>query len=124
MAKFEVKRARGGGFVFCLKADNGEVLCQSEVYNRRDSAFRGIRSIKWNAVRAKIEDQTKDDYELQHCPKYEVFMDKSDMARFRLRARNGEIILASQSYASIRNCYGGIDAIKAHAPDAEIVNLK
>ncbi|MGO8967619.1 MAG: YegP family protein [Mycobacterium sp.] len=42
---------------------------------------------------------------------------------FHLKAPNGEIIVASQGYASKANAHKGIDAIKKHAPDAKIEDL-
>jgi len=52
---------------------------------------------------------------------FEVFKDRKKQWRFRLRARNGKIIAASEAYASKRNAVIGIEAIQDCAPDAIIL---
>ena len=122
MGTFEVKKS-GDGFMFNLKAGNGEVIGTSEVYNRRDSLDNGIESVKKNAVEAAVEDQTVEGFEAKTCPKFEVFTDKAGKARFRLKARNGEIILASQGYASASSCLAGIESVKKNAADSKTTEV-
>lgn len=55
--------------------------------------------------------------------KFEVFKDKNSKYRFRLKAANGEIIAASESYDSKDSCLNGIESVKKNAPLAEIVEL-
>jgi uncharacterized protein YegP (UPF0339 family) len=52
--------------------------------------------------------------------KFEIFNDKGGKVHFHLKAPNGEIIVASQAYASKANAQKGIDAIKTHAPGAKV----
>jgi hypothetical protein len=52
--------------------------------------------------------------------KFEIYMDKSDKYRFRLKAPNGEIIAVGQGYSSRGACLNGIESIKKNAPDAPI----
>ncbi|HEA46466.1 MAG TPA: DUF1508 domain-containing protein [Candidatus Pacearchaeota archaeon] len=54
-------------------------------------------------------------------PRFEIFKDRRGKWRFRLRAENGKIILASESYYSSRNALNGIRAIQSCAPEAIIV---
>ena len=122
MGTFEVKKS-GDGFMFNLKASNGEVIGTSEVYNRRGSLTNGIASVKKNAPLAPVEDQTAAGFEKKTCPKFEVFADKSGKLRFRLKARNGEIILASQGYASAKSCLAGVESVKKNAPDAKVAEI-
>lgn len=117
MGTFEIKKS-DAGVMFNLKAGNGEVIGTSEVYNSRASLEAGIASVKHNAPTAPIEDQTVENFEQKTCPKFEVFADKAGKARFRLKARNGEIILASQGYANKQNCLAGIESVKANAAEA------
>ena len=46
---------------------------------------------------------------------FELYKDKAGKFRFRLRAKNGEIICASQGYASKSGCMKGIKALAANA---------
>lgn len=57
-------------------------------------------------------------------PKFEVYNDKSGEYRFRLRARNGQIIAVSQAYKSREGCMKGIESVKMNAPVARIVEIK
>ena len=48
-------------------------------------------------------------------PKFEMYTDKSGSFRFRLRARNGQIILSSEGYTSKAGCKNGIESVKKNA---------
>ena len=49
--------------------------------------------------------------------KFELYKDKAGEVRFRLKAGNGENILASEGYKSKSGCINGIESVKKHAPD-------
>lgn len=119
MGKFEIKENTKGGVSFSLKAGNSEVIGASEVYSSISSCENGIASVKKNAPIAEVEDQTID--EKAKNPKFELYVDKAGEFRFRLKAGNGEIILASEGYKSKDSCKNGIESVKKNAPDAEIV---
>jgi uncharacterized protein len=50
-------------------------------------------------------------------PKFELYEDKGGQYRFRLRARNGQIILASEGYTSKSGCKNGIASVQNNAAD-------
>jgi len=52
--------------------------------------------------------------------KFEVYKDKADKYRFRLKAGNGEVIAVGEAYESKASCLNGIESIKKNAPDATI----
>ena len=54
-------------------------------------------------------------------PKFELYQDKAGEYRFRLKARNGEIIAVSEGYTAKASCENGIESVKKNAPEAEIV---
>lgn len=54
--------------------------------------------------------------------KFEIYKDKSDKYRFRLKAPNGEIIAVGEAYESKAACKNGIESIKKNAPAAEIID--
>ncbi|MBO5517465.1 MAG: YegP family protein [Firmicutes bacterium] len=120
MGKFVIKETKTG-FTFRLKAGNGEVIGTSEVYKALDTCKNGCASVAKNAPVANIEDQTVEGFEKQKHPKFEVYTDKAGETRFRLKASNGEIILASEGYTAKKSCLNGIESVKKNAPDAEIV---
>ena len=94
MGKFVVKQTKNG-FVFNLKAGNGEIIATSQTYSGEDACMNGIESVRKNAELAKLEDQTVENFETVTNPKFEVYLDKRGEYRFRLKARNGEPIAAS-----------------------------
>lgn len=57
-------------------------------------------------------------------PKFEVFTDKSGKFRFRLKAKNGEIIATSQGYASKTGCMKGIESVRENAPVADVIEAE
>lgn len=48
---------------------------------------------------------------------FELFTDKAGEYRFRLKAANGEIILASEGYTAKASALNGIESVKKNAPD-------
>ena len=123
MGKFVVKPTKTG-FVFNLKAGNGEVIAVSEVYTTETACMNGIESVRKNAVEAKLEDQTVEGFEKVTNPKFEVYVDKAGEFRFRLKARNGEIIAVGEGYKAKASCLNGIDSIRRNAPEAEVVKAE
>ena len=117
--KFVWKTTASGKFRFNLVAANGQVIGTSENYNAKDSCLNGIESVRKNAD-SSVEDQTVADYAGITNPKYEVYTDKGGEFRFRLKARNGEIILGSEGYKAKASCMNGINSVKNHAPEAAV----
>ena len=120
MGKFKLKETTSG-IKFDLLAGNGQVIATSEVYNAEANCLKGIESVKKNAPVANLEDQTVEPIVAATCPKFEMYTDKAGEYRFRLKARNGEIIATSEGYTSKANCENGIESVRKNAPDAEIV---
>ena len=109
MGKFVVGTTKNGGFRFNLKANNGEVIATSQTYSSVDTCKAGIESMRVNAVEAKVEDQTVDNFEKLTHPKFEVYQDKAGEFRFRLKARNGKIIASGEGYKAKNSCMNGIE---------------
>ena len=119
MGKFAVKTVKTG-IKFDLKAGNGEVIATSEVYSSDAACRKGIESVRKNAVEANLEDQTVEDVVKVTHPKFEMYTDKAGEFRFRLKAKNGEIIAVSEGYKSKASCLNGIESVRRNAPEAEI----
>ena len=123
MGKFVVKATKTG-FVFNLKAGNGEVIATSEVYTTEAACMKGVESVRKNAAEAKLEDQTVAEVAAVTNPKFELYTDKTGEFRFRLKARNGEIIAVSEGYKAKASCLNGIDSVRRNAPDAAVEKLE
>lgn len=48
--------------------------------------------------------------------KFEIYNDKAGEFRFRLKAGNGQTILASEGYSAKSGCINGIESVKTNAP--------
>ena len=122
MGKFVIKTTKTG-IKFDLKATNGEVIGTSEVYTSEAGCKNGIESVIKNAAVAGIADSTVEPAIEAKCPKFEIFLDKAGEYRFNLKARNGEIILASEGYKAKKSCENGIESVKKNAADAKIEKI-
>jgi uncharacterized protein YegP (UPF0339 family) len=49
--------------------------------------------------------------------KFEIFKDKEDKFRFRLKSVNGQTIIASQGYTRKNSCLNGITSVKNNSQD-------
>ena len=122
MGKFVIRKTNTG-IKFDLKAGNGEVIATSEVYNSEAACRNGVASVQKNAPVAGVEDQTAEGYEAVKHPKFEVYEDKSGEFRFRLKARNGEIIAVSEGYKAKASCLNGVESVKKNAPEAALEEI-
>ena len=119
MGKFVIKTGKTG-VRFNLQATNGQVIGTSEIYKSDASCLNGIDSVRRCSV-GGIEDLTEEPVEKVKHPKFEVYLDKAGEYRFRLKARNGESILASDGYKEKKSCLNGVESVKKNAPEAEII---
>ena len=119
--RFKVFTAKNGEFRFNLLAGNNEIIAVSEGYTTLAACKNGVESVKTNAPIAPIEDQTVADFEKKTNPKFEVYTDKAGEFRFRLKARNGEIIATGEGYKAKASCLNGIESIRKNAEVGEIV---
>ena len=106
MGKFVVTVRKNGEFQFNLKATNGQVILTSEGYNTKAACMNGIESVKKNAP----EDA-----------RYEKKVAKNGKHYINLKSTNGQVIGASQMYASERTMKAGIASVMKNAPDAPVV---
>lgn len=123
MGTFIVKETKTG-IKFDLLAKNKEIIATSEVYKSKASCLKGIASVAKNAPIAKVEDQTSDKCVKEINPKFEVYKDKAGEFRFRLKAKNGQIIATSEGYKAKASCMNGIESVKKNAVDAPIEAAK
>ena len=121
MGKFVIKTMKNGEFTFSLKATNGqEILAAGEGFKTLATCKNSIESVKKNAL-SHVEDQTVEGFETLTHPKYEVYKDKAGEFRFRLKARNGQIIAVSEGYTAKAGCLNGIESVKRNAAEADVV---
>ena len=83
-------------------------MLTSEVYNSRQSALKGINSVKTNSQRLKA---------------FDMRISKNEKDYFVLKAKNGRIIGVSEMYKSNQMMRKGIKSVMKNAPDAPIFEL-
>ena len=106
MGKFVITVRKNGEFQFNLKASNGQVVLTSEGYTTKSACLNGVESVRKNS-----QDPTK----------FEVKVAKNGKPFFNLKASNGQVIGASQMYASEVTLKKGIASAAANAPEAPVV---
>ena len=119
MGKFVVKKT-DAGVRFNLLATNGQVIAVSELYANEAACFKGIESVRSSCL-GPVEDQTVENFAVLEHPKFEVYQDKAGEFRFRLKAKNGQIIATGEGYKQLAGCLNGVESIKNNAPDAPVV---
>lgn len=123
MGKYRLRRVPSG-FKFDLLAENGQAVLTSEVYVSQAACRKGVESVRKNATLAGVENQTEAGFRPLPHPKFEVYQDKQGYFRFRLKARNGEIIAVSDRYTAKAGCLGGIESVKRNAQNAPISEIQ
>ena len=68
----------------------------------------------------KRANQTVKDFQVEKNPKFEVYKDKKGEFRFRLKAKNGQIIATGEGYAKLDGCMKGIASVQKNAKDGKI----
>ena len=119
MGKFVIKE-KNDKFSFRLKASNGEVIAVSQSYKSIITCKAGIDSVMRCAPVAAVENQTEEGYAIEKHPKFEVYTDKAGESRFRLKAKNGQNIAASEGYTALKSCLNGIESVRKNVADAKI----
>lgn len=119
MGKFVLSEAKNG-YKFNLVAGNGEIIATSQVYKSAASAKKGIASVMTNSQIAKVEDQTEKGFKAVTNPKFEVYKDKKGEFRFRLKAKNGQIIATGEGYTKLDSCLKGVASVQKNAKDGKI----
>lgn len=119
MSKFII-RAVPSGIKFDLRAGNGEVIATSEVYTTQASCLRGIEAVRRCAAAGKILNTLDMPKKIPTNPRFEIFRDKRGHYRFRLRARNGEVVAHSEPYTTRESCESGIESVITSIQNAEI----
>ena len=71
----------------------------------------------------RIEDQTLKKVEVKTCPKFEIYLDKAGLYRYRLIANNGEsIAMSEEGYKSKSGCLNGIKSVSVNSVDANVID--
>ena len=121
MGKFVIKKAPKG-LRFDLKAANGLIIASGDgLYATEKAAEAGIATWVKNAAAAEVEDRTEEGFVKKSNPKFEVYLDNRGKYRFRLKAKNGQVLAVSEGYSRKASCLKGIASVIKNSADAAIV---
>lgn len=95
-AVFQVIKSLNGGYFFHLRANNGEIVLQSQSYSSRTSAVNGVQSAKANG-------RVATSFELREASNGQWY--------FVLKAGNGQLIGRGETYASKWNAERGVATV-------------
>ena len=111
--EFEVYEDNAGETRWRLLSDNGNILADSgEGYSSRDEAEDAVERVRGYAPEANA-------LEIGRAA-FEIFEDAGGDHRWRLRHRNGNIMMDSgQGYSDRSGARDGIESVKRNAPNAE-----
>jgi len=112
VAAFEILEADNGEFYFNLVATNGQTIGTSELYVSESNAEAGV-----DAVISALQNPTSAAAETAG-PRFETFKGVDSKTYFRLRAKNGQIVLQSQGYSSKSAAESGIASVKKNGINA------
>ena len=120
-SKYDKRTASNGSPYFVLVANNNEVIGVSELYSSVANRDNGIQAVMNVIGTAQVEDLTllEDNAPVKH-PKFQIFKGADNQFYFRLKASNGQIILASEAYTAKASAQNGIDSVKANAKPERI----
>ena len=127
MGKFVIYKT-ATGYNFSLYAANQVKLCNaSGVYKSINSAKALLDSISRVAGRCleqkRIADTTLQTPSESPCPKFELYLDKAGLYRFRLIAENGEMIaICEEGYKSKQSAQNALRSMAENAANCEIVD--
>jgi len=124
-AGFELYADSADDWRWRLVHDNGNIIADGGGgYSDRRDAESGIESVQRNAPGAHVIDVDREEEapdEGGSKATFELFRDKADEHRWRLRHDNGNVIAdGGQGYASKQKAKQGLNSVKSNAPGAAV----
>ena len=128
-ATFELYEDSAAEWRWRLVHDNGNIIADGgEGYTEKHNAEGGIESVTKNAPGAPVVDESKDETVAEDegsKATFELFADKADKWRWRLRHDNGEIIAdGGQGYSSKQKAKQGLRSVKRNVPGAAVEEVE
>jgi uncharacterized protein len=94
--RFEIFKGLDSKYYFHLKANNGQIVLQSQGYTTKASATNGVASVRTNGV---------------NRGRFEVRAAADGQSYFVLKASNGAVIGRSEMYVTATNAQNGIAVV-------------
>ncbi|MBX0286935.1 YegP family protein [Halomicroarcula sp. F28] len=110
--EFEVYEDKGGEFRWRLRTDEGIIADSGEGYTERNKAVNAVERVQQYAADA--------DLLAIGSAAFEIYEDRAEEWRWRLRHRNGQIIADSgEGFGKRSGAVASIERVKRHGPAAD-----
>jgi uncharacterized protein len=109
---YDLLQATDGSWYFNLVAENAEIIGTSEMYSTKTNANRALKATR--EILAKVNRQEAAE---TGGAEFEIFKGLDSKYYFRLRAANGEIVIASQAYTTKASAKKGVASIRTNGGD-------
>jgi len=96
------------------------IIGYSDHYTVPATAKKGIESLRANAGKCHLEDQTVAGWKSLRNPKFEIFYDGNKKLRFRMKALNGQNLITSVPYRSMTELLSAIELVNNIATTAKV----
>lgn len=107
MGEFVISKRKNGEFQFVLKADNGQIILNSEGYTSKAGCMNGVESVKKHS-------QESDNLDMKTATNGSFY--------FNLKASNGQVIGSSQMYKSEDSRSNGAASVIKNAHNAKVTD--
>ena len=105
--KYEIY-STGDGYAYTLKASNGEILVQSEVYASKEGVLKAIDAVKRNVEVGEIR----------------IFADKRGRYKFKLISKNYRVLALGANYQTEKRAQSAAQSFKKFALNSDIVEVE
>lgn len=117
--RFLMREASDGAHYFVVVAANGAIIGTSEMYVSSGNAQRGAATVQRVVANATAQGEASPGQ-----TRFETFKNLEGRYTFHLKANNGQIVLQSQSYASLGGANNGIASVKVNGTIASHYELR
>jgi hypothetical protein len=107
LKNFQIKQASNGEWYFNVRAQNYQVIGQSELYVSKYNAERGAKN-----VRDLLARMLRHDAALNGGAGFELFVGNDGEFYWHLEAANHEIVLQSEGYVTEAGARNGIESVR------------
>ncbi len=123
MGKIQI-RTSADGYVFVLKAKNGEVIAMSNIFPDISACYPIIDYIMKFAPTALTDDKTTRRLVTVSNPKFEIFNNDSGAFFFHFVDRAGRVLLFSEPYTTKASAKNGIRSVQRNVLNAQVLKLQ
>ena len=112
---FKIDTTKDGRYHFSIYSKNRTIIATGQCYKTKASADKGVVAVKKYAPIAPIVNIEDEPDKKVGAPRFEIFKDKKGEWRFRLIAKNSQVIAQSEGYKKKGSARAAILAVRKNA---------